>query len=250
LAADRTVTGRVRGRTRLLPRAPAAFRHRNFRVYWTGQLVSLIGTHMQRAAQAWLVLTLTNDPFMLGLLVAAQFGPLLVLGLFGGIVADSLPKRPTIAATQTIAMVLAFALAVLVASGVVEPWHVLGFALLLGITSALDIPARQTFVIEMVGRDDLVSAVALNSTLVHTAKIVGPAVAGLVIAGLGLAPAFFINGISFAAVLGGLLAMRPGELRSADRAALPRTPRAVATRFAIARSWWPSGSLRPSRSPA
>ena len=110
---------------------PPAFRHRNFRLYWTGQLVSLVGTHMQRAAQAWLVLTLSDDPFMLGLLVVAQWGPVLALGLFGGIVADSVPKRPTIVATQTVAMVLAFLLAALVATGVAELWHVLGLALLL-----------------------------------------------------------------------------------------------------------------------
>ena len=182
---------------------------------------------MQRAAQAWLVLTLTNDPFMLGLLVAAQFGPLLVLGLFGGIVADAVPKRPTIVVTQVTAMVLAFLLAVLAAAGLAELWHVLALALLLGMTSALDIPARQTFVIEMVGREDLVSAVAMNSTLVHSAKVVGPAVAGIVIAAFGLPIAFFVNGISFAAVLGALGAMRKGELRPALRADLPRTPRAV-----------------------
>ena len=208
-------------------RLPPAFRHYNFRLYWTGQLVSLVGTHMQRAAQAWLVLTLSNDPLMLGFLVTAQWGPVLVLGLFGGIVADSFPKRPTIVATQSVAMVLAFLLAVLVATGVAELWHVLVLALLLGVTSALDIPARQTFVIEMVGRDDVVSAVALTSTLVHSAKIVGPALAGIIIAAFGLAPAFFINGLSFAAVIAGLVAMRPGELVPSNRAVLPRSPGAV-----------------------
>jgi MFS family permease len=205
-----------------------ALRHRNFRLYWGGQAVSLIGTHMQRAAQAWLVLTLTSDPLMLGLLVTAQFGPVLALGLFGGIVADSLPKRTTIMVTQSVAMVLAFALGVLAATGTAEVWHVLLMAFLLGVTSVVDIPTRQTFVIEMVGRDDVVSAVALNSALVNAAKVIGPAIAGLTIGAFSVAVAFFINGFSFVAVIGGLLAMRASELNPVARAALPRTIGAVA----------------------
>lgn len=214
-------------RTRMTGGGLRAFRHRNFRLYWVGQLVSLIGTHMQRAAQAWLVLTLTSDPLMLGLVVTAQYGPILVLGVFGGVVADVLPKRRTIIVTQTIAMALAFILAFLAATGAAEVWHVLLLALFLGIAGVVDMPTRQAFVFEMVGRDDVVSAVALNSTLVNTAKVVGPAVAGLAIAAVGVPFAFLFNGLSFLAVIGGLLAMRPNELAPIAPPARPGTLRAV-----------------------
>jgi MFS family permease len=213
-------------------RGLAAFRHRNYRLYWVGQLVSLIGTHMQRAAQAWLVLTLTNDPFMLGLVVAAQFGPVLLFGLFGGIVADSVSKRRTLVVTQAVAMSLAFVLAALAATGTAQVWHVLVLALLLGFTSVVDMPTRLSFVVEMVGRDDVVSAVALNSALVNTAKVIGPAVAGLTISVFSIAFAFFVNGLSFVAVIGGLLAMRSSELEPATRTPLPRTLGAVTANLA------------------
>jgi MFS family permease len=213
-------------------RGLAAMRHRNYRLYWIGQLISLVGTHMQRAAQAWLVLTLTSDPLMLGLLVTAQFGPVLVFGLFGGIVADSLPKRPTIIVTQLIAMGLAFVLTFLTASETAQVWQVLVLAFLLGIIGVIDMPTRQSFVIEMVGRDDVVSAVALNSALVNGAKVIGPAVAGLTIAAFGVPVAFMVNGLSFIAVIAGLLAMRPDELRPIVRAALPRSAGAVVANLA------------------
>ena len=209
-----------------------ALHHRNFRLYWGGQAISLIGTHMQRAAQAWLVLTLTDDPLMLGLLVTAQFGPVLVFGLFGGMVADSLPKRRTLVATQSIAMSLAFALGILAATGTAQVWHVLLMALLLGVTSVVDIPTRQTFVIEMVGRDDVVSAVALNSALLNAAKVIGPAIAGVTIGTFSVAVAFFVNGFSFVAVIGGLLAMRADEFTPVAMAALPRTLREVSANLA------------------
>ena len=118
------------------PRGLSAFRHRNYRLFWTGQLISLIGTWMQSVAQAWLVLQLTNDPFALGLLSVAQFGPVMVLGLFGGVIADSLPKRQTLIATQAVQMVLAFVLSALVASGGVQVWHILVLAFLLGCANA------------------------------------------------------------------------------------------------------------------
>jgi len=209
------------------PRGLAAMRHRNYRLYWAGQLVSLIGTHMQRAAQAWLVLTLTGDPLVLGLLVTAQFGPVLVLGLFGGVVADSLPKRRTLIVTQSIAMALALTLAVLSATATAQVWQVLFLAFLLGVTAVVDMPTRQSFVMEMVGRDDVVSAVALNSAVVNGAKVIGPAVAGLTIAAFGMPVAFFVNTLSFLAVIVGLLAMRPHELMAAPRATLPRSAGAV-----------------------
>ena len=208
-------------------RGLGALQHRNYRLYWAGQLVSLIGTHMQRAAQAWLVLTITDDPFALGLVVAAQWGPVLLFGLFGGIVADALSKRRTLIATQAISMTLAFSLAVLAATGTAEVWHVLVMATLLGFTSVVDLPTRQSFIYEMVGREDVVSAVALYSAIVNIAKVVGPAVAGLTIGAFSVAFAFAFNGFSFLAVIVGLLAMRPSELQPIGLTALPRSLRAV-----------------------
>ncbi len=208
-------------------RGLGALQHRNYRLYWTGQLISLVGTHMQRAAQTWLVLTLTSDPFALGLVVAAQWGPVLVFGLFGGIVADALAKRRTLIATQAISMTLAFTLAVLAATGTAEVWHVLVMATLLGFTSVVDLPTRQSFVYEMVGRDDVVSAVALYSAIVNSAKVLGPAIAGLTIGAFSVAFAFAFNGLSFLAVIAGLLAMRASELQPTARTALPRSLGAI-----------------------
>jgi MFS family permease len=209
-----------------------ALRHRNFRLFWFGQLISLVGTWMQNIAQGWLVLTLTGSPFMLGLVAAAQFTPILIFGLFGGIVADSLPKRPTLIATQTAAMLLALLLAFLTLTHTVQVWQVLVIALALGISNAVDMPTRQAFVIEMVGREDVGNAVALNSAIFNGARIVGPAVAGLAIGVFDIGVAFLLNGLSFIAVIVGLLAMRPAELNPSRRVALPRTARAVVDNLA------------------
>ena len=209
-----------------------ALRHRNFRLFWSGQLISLVGTWMQSVAQGWLVLTLTNDPFMLGVVAAAQFIPVMIFGLFGGIVADSLPKRRTLVATQTVAMSLAFILAVLTATGTVQVWQIVLLALALGTTNAIDMPTRQAFVIEMVGREDIGNAVALNSAIFNAARIVGPAVAGLTIGVFDISTAFFINGLSFVAVIASLLAMRPSELNAVARTAMPRTVHAVVSTLA------------------
>ncbi|MEO8230224.1 MAG: MFS transporter [Chloroflexota bacterium] len=210
----------------------SAFRHRNFRLFWAGQQVSLIGTWMQNIAEDWLVLTLTGDPFWLGVVTAAQFAPVLVFGLFGGIVADSLPKRRTLVATQTIAMALAFVLAVLTLTHEIQVWQVILIAFILGCTSAVDMPTRQSFVIEMVGRQDIGNAVALNSATFNAARIVGPAVAGVLIGIFDIGVAFVINGLSFVAVLASLLAMRPTELRPSVRVALPRSAREVVSNLA------------------
>jgi MFS family permease len=209
-----------------------ALRHRNFRLFWFGQLISLVGTWMQNIAQAWLVLTLTGSPFMLGLVTAAQFAPIMVFGLFGGIVADSLPKRRTLVATQTTAMVLALLLAFLTLSHTVEVWQVILIALALGCSNAIDMPTRQAFVIEMVGRDDIGNAVALNSASFNAARIVGPAIAGLAIGLFDIGSAFLLNGLSFIAVIVGLLAMRPGDLNPSRRVALPRSIRGVVDNLA------------------
>ena len=204
-----------------------ALRHRNYRLFWSGQLVSLVGTWMQNIAEDWLVLTLTGSPLMLGVVTAAQFAPILIFGLFGGIVADSLPKRRTLIATQTIAMVLAFLLAFLTLTHQIQVWQIVLIAFTLGCSSAVDMPTRQAFVIEMVGREDISNAVALNSAIFNAARIVGPAVAGLAIGVFDIGVAFFVNGLSFLAVIGSLLAMRPADLRPAAMVAVPRSARAV-----------------------
>jgi MFS family permease len=182
----------------------AALRHRNFRLFWFGQLISLIGTWMQTTAQSWLVLELTHSAWWLGLVGALQFLPVMFFALFGGVLADRLPKRTVLLFTQTSAMIQAFILWILVATGEVRIWHVLILALLLGITNALDMPTRQAFVVEMVGRSDLPNAIALNSSLFNMARIIGPGIGGLLIAWLGVAPLFLLNAISFIAVIIGL----------------------------------------------
>jgi MFS family permease len=200
-----------------------AFRHRNYRLFYAGQAVSLVGTWMQSVAQAWLVLTLTNDPFWLGVVSAVQFAPVIAFGLFGGLVADALPKRRALVAVQTAMMVLALSLWLLTATGLVSVGVVLVLAFCLGVANAVDMPVRQSFVVEMVGRDDVANAVALNSAMFNGARVVGPAVAGLVIGIAGIAPAFLVNGLSFLAVIAGLLLMRDEELVAVRLAERPRT---------------------------
>jgi MFS family permease len=152
---------------------------------------------MQAVAQGWLVLVLTGDPLWLGIVAAAQFGPVLVLGLFGGLIADGLPKRRTLIVTQTIAMVLAFVLFGLTATNSVHVVHIVVLALLLGVVNAVDMPTRQAFVVEMVGREEIGNAVALNSAVFNGARVVGPAIAGLTIAATDISVAFLVNGVSF-----------------------------------------------------
>lgn len=185
-----------------------ALRHRNYRLFFTGQLISLVGTWMQSVAQGWLVLRLTNSPFLLGVVAAASSLPILVLSLPAGVFADRLPKRDVIIFTQSIAMVLAFILAGLTFTHTVHVWHVLVLATLLGASQALDAPARQAFVIELVGREDLLNAIGLNASMFNLARAVGPAAAGLVVAAVGEGSAFLLNALSFLAVLWGLLLMK------------------------------------------
>ena len=186
----------------------AALRHRDFRLFWSGQLVSLVGTWMQSVGQAWLVLELTGSPFQLGLVTALQFAPILVLSPVGGALSDRFPKRTIILLTQAVMMVQAFVLALLVWGGHVEYWHVAVLAGIYGLGRAIDIPARQSYITDLVGRSDLANAVALNALVFNGARIVGPAMAGLLIARFGVAAAFFLNGLSFVAVLGALAMTR------------------------------------------
>jgi MFS family permease len=201
-----------------------AFRHRNYQLFFGGQLISLVGTWMQQVAQAWLVLELTGDALWLGVVAAAQFVPVMIFGLFGGLLADALPKRQTAFATQAVMMTLAAILAVLTLSGVVEVWMIVVLALLLGCANAIDMPVRQSFVVEIVGRTDIGNAVALNSAMFNAARILGPAVAGLTIGAFGSGVAFAINAASFAAVLVALAAMDGSALRTPE---LPPRPRSA-----------------------
>jgi MFS family permease len=203
-----------------LPAALRAFRHRDFRLFWLGQLVSLTGTWMQSVAQAWLVLELTNSPFRLGLVSALQFAPIIALSFFTGALADRRPKRRLVILSQSALFVQAALLALLVEFGHVQYWHVAVLALLYGVANAVDMPARQAFVVEMVGREDLMNAIALNSSMFNAARIVGPALAGLAIARWGLSVAFFLNALSFVPVMAALFALH-AEGAPRARAARP-----------------------------
>ena len=185
-----------------------ALRHRDFRLFWIGQLISQIGTWMQSVAQAWLVLDLTHSPLQLGVVSALQFTPVLLLSPIGGVLSDRFAKRRVLLLSQTAMQLQAFVLAALVWSGRIQYWHVAVLAAIYGLGRAIDIPARQSYVTDLVGRSDLANAVALNSVIMNGARIVGPAVAGLLIAAFGVALAFFLNGVSFVAVLVALLAIR------------------------------------------
>ena len=184
-----------------------ALNHRNYRLYFGGQLTSLAGTWMQGAAQSWLVLKLTNSSMMLGAVSFAQFLPVLLVGLFAGVIVDRIDRRRLIITTQTILMLSAFTLATLTWMGVVRVEHVMMLAALNGTVASFDMPGRQSFVVEMVGHDDLPNAIALNSMMVNGARMIGPAVAGLIIASLGTATCFFLNGVSFLAVIWSLTQM-------------------------------------------
>ncbi len=207
--SDRVATSAIPGpapsRLRLALRA---LKHRNFRLFFAGQLVSLVGTWMQTVSQAWLVYRLTNSAVLLGFVGFASQIPVFLLAPVGGTIADRAHRRRVVVATQAASMVLALALAVLTLTGAVKVWHIFVLAALLGVVNAVDIPARQAFVVEMVGRDDLMNAIALNSSMFNGARIVGPAVAGILVASIGEGWCFLANGLSYIAVIAGLLAMR------------------------------------------
>jgi MFS family permease len=191
-----------------LPRGLAAFKHRNYRLFYFGQFISVTGTWMQTLAQSWLVLSLTSSAFQLGLVSVFQFAPMLVLGLFAGAIADRVPKRKLLVCTQAISAVLAGTLAILTFTDTVQLWQVYTLAFLLGVNNAFDMPTRQAFVVEMVGKEDLTNAIALNSSIFNAARIVGPAIAGALLAVFGPAVCFAINSVSYIAVITGLLMMQ------------------------------------------
>ena len=186
----------------------SALKHRNFRLFFSGQLISFTGTWMTTTAQGWLVYQLTGSKALLGLVAAAASAPMLLFATWGGWVADRYPKRSVIVVTQTCSMILSFVMAALVWSDLVQPWHIILLAILGGITMAFDMPARQSFVIEMTSREDLMNAISLNSSAFNCARIVGPSIAGFLMAQVGIAACFFVDGLSFFAVIAGLLLMR------------------------------------------
>lgn len=185
----------------------SALRHRNFRLFFVGQLVSLMGTWMENTALSWLVYQLTGSKVLLGLVAAAGTAPMLIFSTVGGSIADRISKRKIVLVTQFAMMILAFILAGLTWSHAVRPWNLILLSLLGGVAMAFDMPARQSFLIEITSREDLMNAISLNSAIVNGARVVGPAVAGLLMARTGAAACFFINGLSFVAVIIALLRM-------------------------------------------
>lgn len=210
-------------------RAPGAtfraLRNRNYRLYYTGQAISLSGTWMQTIAQALLVLQITDSKVALGTVTMLQFLPITLFVLFAGVIADRVPKRGFILGTQALAMAQAVTLAALVWSGEVQLWHVYGLALMLGLANAFEQPTRQAFIVEMVGRDDLMNAVALNSGMFNGARLVGPAIGGVLIGAFGLKWAFLLNGLSFIPTIGALLLMDMSKMYATrGRIAPPGNP--------------------------
>jgi MFS family permease len=206
---------------RSLDNLSRSFRHRNFRLFFAGQFISLIGTWMQSVAVSWLVYRLTGSSLYLGLVGFASNIPVFLLGLWGGYVADRGDKRAILVATQAAAMVQALALAALTFSGSDNIWLVTGLAMVLGVINAVDMPTRQAFVVEMVGKTDLHNAIALNSSMFNSARVLGPALAGILVAAIGEGWCFLGNGLSYLAVIAGLLLMRlPPATPRADRVRL------------------------------
>jgi len=200
-----------------MSRVFVSFRNYNFRLFWTGQLVSQIGTWMQLVAMPWLVLQLTHSPVALGTVTALQYVPILAVVLFAGVIVDRLPKQRLLIATQSISLAQALTLALLTATGRIEVWHIYLLAILLGLVNAFDQPARQSFVLDLVGRDNVVNAVGLSSAQFSSARLVGPALGGLIIANWGIPACFFLNAASFLAVLISLMFLRTRNFYSVPR---------------------------------
>jgi MFS family permease len=209
----------VRARLRFALRSLSV---RNYRLYFLGQVVSVAGNWMQQVAIAWLVLRLTGSAFALGLTTALQTLPFLLIGIWGGLVADRVSKRRLLLCTQTAQVIVPLILWALVQAGNTQIWMVYALVLLRGVVNTFDNPARQSFVTEIVGRDLIVNAVSLNASIIQAGRLIGPAIAALVIATLGLAPCFLLNALTFVFMIAMLLLMRPSELKPAPRAARAR----------------------------
>ena len=191
-----------------LPATLRALRHRNFQLFFSGQLISLIGTWMQSIAESWLVYRKTGSALLLGATAFASQIPVFVVAPLGGIVADRFNRQRVVIGTQISSMILALVFATLTLTGLIQVWHIFVLAALLGVVNAFDIPARQSFLVDMVGKEDLMNAIALNSTMFNGARIIGPAIAGILVARIGEGWCFLANGLSYIAVISGLLMMR------------------------------------------
>lgn len=226
---------------RSLPPMLRSLRHRNFRLFFVGQLISLIGTWMQTVAQSWLIYRLTGSSLLLGTVGFASQFPVFLLAPLGGIVADRFPRHRVVITTQTLLMVQAFLFALLTLAGWIRTWEIIVLAAVQGTVNAFDVPGRQAFLIEMVSREDLMNAIALNSSMFNAARIIGPALAGALVAAIGEGWCFFANGVSFLAVLASLLVMRLERVRPSEAAA--SAWQAVAEGFAFARQAAPIRAL-------
>src|SRR5258708_7177299 len=191
-----------------LPAAFRSLRHRNFQLFFSGQLISLVGTWMQSIAEAWLIYRLTGSSVLLGLLGFVSQIPIFLLSPIGGLAADRWPRQRVVITTQVASMLLGFTLATLTLTGRIRVWEIIMLATLLGVVNAFDVPARQSFLLEMVGREDLLNAIALNSSMFNGARVAGPPVPGLLAAWRRQGWCFFVNGVSYIGVLAGLLMMR------------------------------------------
>lgn len=222
-------------RPRRLVRTVRSLRHRDYRLFLAGHAVSVIGTWMQRVAQDWLVLQLSDSGVALGIATALQFAPSLLFGLWGGVLVDRLDRRRTVIFTQAASAVLAAALAAVTLGGVVALWMVYALALGLGLVTVVDAPARQALVTEKVPAEDYVNAQALNSTVHNTGRLIGPALAGVVIALAGVGAAFLVNAASFVAVLISLARMRPGRPHEPEPGYRPTAALREGLRYVLAR---------------
>jgi MFS family permease len=214
-------TGDPAGERPRLPVVLRALRHRNFQFFFAGQLISLVGTWMQNVAQAWLVYRLTGSSLLLGTVGFASQIPVFLLATVGGTLADRHNRHRIVIATQATSMILALILSALNLLGHIQVWEIMVLASLLGVVNAFDIPARQAFLVDMVGKEDLINAIALNSSMFNGARVIGPAVAGILVAAIGEGWCFFVNGISYIAVIAGLLMMKLGRLPVAERSTSP-----------------------------
>jgi MFS family permease len=210
-------------------------KHRNYRLFFTGQVVSVSGTWMQNIAMYWFVLTLTHSPLAVGILSLCRFGPFTLFGLIAGVIADRFDNRRTVIVTQSVQMALSAVLAIDALTGNATAWHVYAIAALTGTALVLDAPARQSLTFQMVGRDELPNAVALNSSLFNIARIAGPALGGVVIAAVGVGWCFAANAVSFLAVLASLLLMRSSELFRPERRGRPTIIRGTREGLSYAR---------------
>ena len=214
-----------------------SLRYRNFRLFFAGQLVSLIGTWMQTVAQSWLICRMTGSSLLLGTVGFAGQIPVFLVAPLGGIVADRYNRHRIVIATQTASMMLALVLAWLTLTSTIAVWHIVTLSVLLGLVNAFDIPTRQSFIVEMVGKADLMNAIALNSSMFNSARMIGPAVAGILVAIIGEGWCFFANGISYLAVIAGLFMMRFTPIQ--PKAHADSTLQNILAGFQFARNSWP-----------